>query len=447
MIQWGGENYRNFMLDIQFIRDNAERVQKAATDKRITLDVAELLAVDRERVRLLREIEEMHSLKNDLNDLIARAGTSEERAEIIAKGKEIKLALEIKEPEYQSVKSKYDALMAQVPNVPSDDTPVGKDESENVVLRQIGEKPKFDFTPKEHWELGEALDILDMERAAKVSGSRFVYVKGDLVLLEFALIQFAFSVLTNEKTLQAIAEKNSLDVSTKPFTPVLPPVMIRPDMMARMARLDPEEMYALERDQLNLIGSAEHTLGAMYADEVLPEGLLPVRLVGFSSAFRREAGSYSKDMKGMLRLHQFDKLEMESFTVPERSLDEQNFIVAIQEYLMAALGIPYQVVAICTGDMGKPDTRQIDIEVWMPGQNRYRETNTSDLIGDFQARRLNTRVKRADGKLEYIHMNDATAFSQRPLIAILENFQQANGSVVVPEVLRPYVGKDVIGVK
>ncbi|MDO8565715.1 MAG: serine--tRNA ligase [Candidatus Moranbacteria bacterium] len=432
------------MLDIQFIRSHKEDISKAITDKGLNLDVEKLLAKAEERVALIQEVEELKSLKNDINELIQKAKTPEERAEIIVKGKEIKVKLDEREPLFLAVKSEYDTLMAQVPNIPSEDTPIGKDESENVVLRQVGNKPEFEFPAKEHWELGEALGIIDVERAVKVSGSRSVYLKGDLVLLEFALMQFAFSVLTSEEKLAAIITENQLKVATTPFIPVLPPVLIRPEIMARMARHDPEEMYAIERDNLNLIGSAEHTLGAMYADEILEAAQLPIRLVGFSVAFRREAGSYGKDMKGFLRMHQFDKLEMESFTLPEQSRDEQDFMVAIQEHLMKALGIPYQVVAICTGDMGKPDIRQIDIEAWMPGQNRYRETNTSDLIGDFQARRLNTKIRRADGKTEFVHMNDATAFSQRPLIAILENYQQADGSVVVPEVLRPFVGKDVI---
>lgn len=432
------------MLDIQFIRGNKEAVAEAVKNKGLTLDVEALLVKAEERVALIQEIEELKSLKNDINELIQKTKTDEERAEIIAKGKEIKAKLDEKEPLFAAVKSEYDVLMAQVPNIPSTDTPIGKDENDNVVLRQVGDKPQFDFQPKEHFQIGEALGIIDTERAAKVSGSRFAYLKGDLVLLEFALMQLAFSVLTDERKLKKIIAGGKLTAAPKPFVPVLPPVMIRPEMMQRMARLDSEEMYTLDRDGLNLVGSAEHTLGSMYADEILDASDLPIRLVGFSTAFRREAGSYGKDMKGILRMHQFDKLEIESFTLPEQSLQEQELIIAIQEHLMKSLGIPYQVVAICTGDMGKPDIRQIDIEAWMPGQGRYRETHTSDLIGDFQARRLNTKVRMGDGHLEYVHMNDATVFSQRPLVAILENYQQADGSVVIPKILRPFVGKDLI---
>ncbi|MFZ2187883.1 MAG: serine--tRNA ligase [Candidatus Moraniibacteriota bacterium] len=436
------------MLDIQFIRDNKDAVVKAVVDKNIALDIEVLLKKDEERRVILQEIEELKSLKNDINDLIHQAKTEEERAEIIAKGKEIKTKLEEREPFLEAVKHEYNALMAQVPNIPSEDTPIGKDESENIVVRQVGTKPQFEFQPKEHFQIGEDLDIIDTVRATKVSGSRFAYLKGDLVLLEFALMQFAFSVLTNREKLEEIIKKNNLDVLPTPFIPVIPPVFIKSEPFEKMARIEPkEERYYFSEDDSYLVGSAEHTLGAMHMDEVFQESELPVRYVGFSTAFRREAGTYGKDMKGILRVHQFDKLEMESFSLPEKSRQEQDFFVALQEYLVGALGIPYQVVQICTGDMGIPDARQIDIESWLPGQDKYRETHTSDLMTDYQSRRLNTKVKRGNGQAEFVHMNDATAFAGRTMIAILENYQRADGSVVIPEALRPFVGKDLIEVK
>lgn len=426
------------MLDIKFIRENKELIKENCQNRNAKCDIDKLLLLDDKRRELTKQLEDLRAEKNGLNELIQKA-SNEEREELIEIGKEIKEKSESIEPELKKVSEEFRVLMFEVPNVYSEDTPIGHDESGNKVIRKVGEIPKFDFTPKEHHEIGARLDLIDTERAGKVSGSRFAYLKGELVLLEFALMQFAFSVLTDEKQLEEIIKNNNLNIASKPFVPVIPPIMIRPEMMERMARLDPEEMYSLEKDKLNLIGSAEHTLGSMYADETLDANSLPIRMVGFSPAFRREAGSYGKDMKGILRMHQFNKLEMESFTLAEKSREEQDFIVAIQEYFMQALKIPYQVVAICTGDMGKPDIRQIDIESWMPGQNKYRETHTADLIGDFQARRLNTKVKLENGKLEYVHMNDATAFSQRPLIAILENYQQADGSVVIPEVLRKWM--------
>ena len=251
--------------------------------------------------------------------------------------------------------------------------------------------------------------------------------------------------LTNPATLQKIITDAGLTVSNKPFVPVVPPVFIRPEVMQRMGRLEPrEERYHIVSDDLFLVGSAEHTLGPMHMEQTFEEKDLPVRYIGYSTAFRREAGSYGKDTRGIIRVHQFDKLEMETFSLPENSTEEQNFIVAIQEYLVQLLKIPYRVVQICTGDMGKPDSRQMDIEMWMPGENAYRETHTSDLMTDFQSRRLNIKIKRETGKV-FAHMNDATAFAiGRTLVAIMENYQNEDGTITVPEVLRPYTQKDVI---
>jgi seryl-tRNA synthetase len=237
--------------------------------------------------------------------------------------------------------------------------------------------------------------------------------------------------------------------SPKPFIPVIPPLMVRPEIFSRMARLEPrEERYYIQQDDLFLIGSAEHTLGPLHLDKNIEEKDLPVRYIGYSTAFRREAGSYGKDIRGILRMHQFDKLEMESFSLPENSVKEQDFFVAIQEYFMQQLNISYKVMMICKGDMGAPDARQIDLECWIPSQNKYRETHTADLMTDYQSRRLNTRVKRRDGLSQFAHMNDATAFAiGRTIIAILENYQQKDGSIVVPDVLRKYMNKDKIMAK
>ena len=425
------------MLDIKFIRQNKEAVKKNCELRNMECDVDRLLDLDEKRRKLIAEIGDLKEKKNVIND---KMKSGEDRENLIIEGKKIKEDLDKLEPRFEKIEKEYKEILYKVPNVISPDTPIGPDESGNKVIRQWGEIPKFDFQPKEHWEIGKELDIIDIERAAKVCGSRFNYLKGGAAMLEFALIQHAFSILTDEDILKKIIEKNNLDVVAKTFVPVVPPVMIKYEPMKRMARHNPEEMFQLERDELSMVGSAEHTLGDMYMDETLTEDQFPIRYIGFSTAFRREAGSYSKDTKGILRVHQFDKLEMESFSLPENSLKEQDFIVAIQEYLMQSLKLPYQVVAICTGDMGGPDYRQIDIETWMPGQNKYRETNTSDLMNDYQSRRLNTKVKRKDGKTEFVHMNDATAFAiGRTLIAIIENGQQADGSVVIPEVLRKWM--------
>ncbi len=265
--------------------------------------------------------------------------------------------------------------------------------------------------------------------------------------MQFAIIQLVFSVLTDEKTIAKVAKQAGLEVSSKPFVPVVPPVMIKPDVMARMGRLEPkEERYHVTGDDLYLVGSAEHTLGPIYMDQFIAAAELPIRLIGYSTAFRREAGSYGKDMKGILRLHQFDKLEMEVFSKPEQGQDEQLLIIALQEHIWQMLALPYRVVEISTGDMGAPDYRQIDIETWLPGQNKYRETGTSDYMTDFQSRRLNIKTKDAQGKSQLVHMNDATAAAiGRTLIAIMENYQQTDGSIKIPKALQPYMfGKKAI---
>jgi seryl-tRNA synthetase len=250
--------------------------------------------------------------------------------------------------------------------------------------------------------------------------------------------------LTNQDTVQKLISDNGLNLQAKAFTPILPPVMIREDIYDQMDRLEPrEDRYHLsgEDDDLWLIGSAEHTLGSMYADEIFAEDQLPLRYIGYSTSFRQEAGTYGKDQSGILRMHQFDKLEMEVFSTPETGLDEHKLLIAVQEYLMQQLGIPYHVLMKCTADIGKPNARGVDIEAWLPGQDKYRETHTADYMTDYQARRLKTRVKRTDGSIDLVHTNDATAFALgRAMIAIIENFQTADGHVRVPEVLRRYLG-------
>lgn len=430
------------MLDITFIRENPDIVRAALKNKNREVDLDRILFLADERKKLAGGVSELNRKRGEA------AAMRDAEA-----GKRLKDELKVLEEKYQALEKELVSLLIKVPNIPSVDTPVGPDESGNKVLRSWGDpstslgtgKP-WTFVPKPHWEIGRELGIIDSEKAADVSGARFTYIKGDLALLQFALLQYTLKVLTSAEELEKATKEGGVTVTTKPFIPVVPPVMMRSQVMNRMARLDPiDDRFYFEKDDLVLVGSAEHTMGPLHMDEVLPEEKLPIRYVGYSVAFRREAGSYGKDTKGILRQHQFDKIEMESFTKPEDGLLEQDFLVAIQEYLMRQLKLPYQVMIICTGDMGFPDQRQIDIETWMPGQNTYRETHSADYVGGFQARRLNTKVKRASGESETVHMNDATVFAMgRTLIAILENYQQEDGSIAVPEVLRPYVGKDTI---
>jgi seryl-tRNA synthetase len=410
--------------------------------------VDRFLEVDKKRREITTELEGLKATKNRTSKIIVETKDPEERKKIIIGMKNLDVKSDILNKEQKELDRQFQSLIIMIPNVPDDDVPAGKDETENVILRKIGEPLEFAFKPKDHLEIGKELDLIDTETAARISGSRFAYLKNEAAILEYAIVQYVFRTLSDSSIIKKIADEIEEGYSSSPFVPVVPPVMIKPDIYIKMARLDPgqeEERYYLQKDDQYLIGSAEHTLGPLHMDEVIPEEKLPLRYIGFSTSFRREAGSYGKDTKGILRVHQFDKLEMESFTAAENSRKEQDFIVAIQEYLVNSLGIPYQVIAVCTGDMGGPDARQIDIECFMPGQGKYRETHTSDMNTDYQARRLNTRVRRISGEVELVHMNDATAFAiGRILIAILENYQQEDGSVIIPEVLRKYTGFDKI---
>lgn len=429
------------MLDIQFIRANPELVAEKSKQKGYDVDISELLAYDAKRRELLTQVDALRARRNDNADKMK--GGQPDQA-VIDEGKQIKIELIEREGYLAETDEQYLALLKKVPNMPTDDVPVGASEDENVESHKWGEPTKFDFEPKNHWELGEQRDWIDKERAAKVTGARFAYLKGELVQLQFALIQYTLATLTNQEVIQKLIDENDLSLQAKAFTPILPPVMIREDLYDQMDRLEPrEDRYHIdgEDDNLWLIGSAEHTLGSMYADEIFAEDQLPVRYIGYSTSFRQEAGTYGKDNEGILRMHQFDKLEMEVFSTPETGLDEHKLLIAIQEYMMQQLGIPYHVLMKCTADIGKPNARGVDIEAWLPGQDKYRETHTADYMTDYQARRLKTRVKRGDGQTDFVHTNDATAFAMgRTMIAIIENFQTGDGHVKVPEVLQPYMG-------
>ena len=408
------------MLDIQFIRDNPEKVKKGVSAKQLDPKlVDEVLSLDKKRRELLAEIEELRAKRNQAA-----------KAKKVEEGKKIKLQLQKLEPELREVESKFKEALYQIPNIVAPDVPEGKDESENKVLRKWGEPKKFDFKPKDHLELGEALDIIDVKRAAKVSGTRFGYLKGDATLLEFALINLALETLIKEG-----------------FIPVTPPALIKKQAMRGMGYMEhggEEDMYVLEKDGIVLVGTSEQSIGPMHINEVFEAKDLPKRYVAFSSCFRREAGSYGKDTRGILRVHQFDKVEMFSFTKPEDSDKEHEFLLSLQEKFFQALDIPYKVVEMCSGDLGAPAARKYDLEAWMPGQGKYREITSTSNTTDFQARRLNIKYQ-DKGKTKFIHTLNGTAFAiGRTIIAILENCQQKDGSVVIPKVLQKWVGKDKI---
>jgi seryl-tRNA synthetase len=434
------------MLDIKFIKEHKEIVEEAIKNKKVPVkvDVTALLGKYDQYLTILKKVELHRSLRNNLSKDISKV-SEEEKIKLMQEAKRTKDELVDMEKTLELLRLEVNDLVMQVPNIYASETPLSEDDSGNVVVRQMGAPKNFAFTPKDHVSLGESLDVIEIDKAGQVSGSRFYYLKGSLAFLQFALIQYVLNILTDEKVVNIVAQSVG-NPSSKPFIPVVPPVFIKPEVMKRMDRLDPiEERYYIPSDDLVLVGSAEHTLGPLLMDETVNIEELPIRFVGYSTAFRREAGSYGKDVRGILRVHQFDKLEMESFSTVEGGENEQNLIVGLQEYIMSGLKIPYQVVLISTGDMGKPDFKQIDIECWMPGQNKYRETHTSDFMTDYQARRLNAGYKDKQGNRKYLYMNDATAIAiGRTLIAIMENYQNEDGSITVPEVLRKYTNFDII---
>jgi seryl-tRNA synthetase len=383
-----------------------------------------------EIVDLKKRLNSLIKEKDELRSFINKFSKTKPEEKIIKQIKLKKEKLKKIEDEIYEFEKNLEEKLSLVPNLKSPDVPLGKDENDNVVLRTWGEIPKFDFPPKDHVELGKIYDLIDIERAGKVAGSRFYYLKNSAVLLEFALINFAYDLLLKEG-----------------FIPIIPPVFIKEKYyrgMGRLNSLEKNERYYLPQDDLYLVGSAEHTIGPYFANEILEEKDLPKRFLGFSTCFRREAGSYGKDVRGILRTHQFDKVEMFSFTLPEESEKEHEFLLSMQEKIMQELKLPYRVVLICSGDLGFTDYKQYDIETWLPSQNKYRETHSCSNTTDFQARGINARVRRKNGKIEYLHMLNATAIAiGRTIIAILENYQRKD-YIEVPEVLRKYLKFDRI---
>ncbi|NCO10340.1 serine--tRNA ligase [Candidatus Saccharibacteria bacterium] len=428
------------MLDIRFIRENAEAIQKNAQHKGYDVDITTLIARDDERRDLSQKVDQLREKRN-ANAAQMKGGRPDDA--VIEEGRRLKAELSTFEAELTALDNEVTELHKMVPNMASSDVPLGVSEAENVVIKEVGDIPTFDFAPRNHYEIAEQHDWIDKERAAKVAGSRFAYLKGEIVQLQFAIIQYVLTTLSDKATIEKIATEAGLaDISLTPFTPILPPYMIRTYIYDAMDRLEPrDDRYKLEDDDLWLQGSAEHVIGSMHAQEIFDEPALPLRYVGYATSFRREAGTYGKDMEGILRMHQFDKLEMESFSTAKDGMNEHLLMVAIQEYLLASLGVPYRMIQKCTADIGKPNARGVDMEAWLPGQNRYRETHTADYMTDYQARRLQTKVRLDSGELEYVHTNDATAFALgRIMIAIIENNQHEDGTVTIPETLRPYIG-------
>ncbi|MCK5044319.1 serine--tRNA ligase [Candidatus Parcubacteria bacterium] len=421
------------MLDIKYIRENKEAVIKGCQKKQVKIDIDRLFELDEKRRELMTSLDSFSAEKNKAGKEIVDAGEEKEKQKIIAAMKEVDEKSDKLQQEFKIIDQEFSSLLFKVPNMPLDEVPEGKDDKENISIREVGKKPNFDFEPKDYLTIAENLDMIDVKRAAKVSGARFGYLKGDIALLEFALINFIFNTLTKEG-----------------FVPVVPPVMIKKENMKDMGyfeREDSDEVYQLEKDGLVLVGTSEQSIGPMHRDEIFEEKDLPKRYAAFSTCFRREAGSYGKDTKGILRVHQFDKVEMFSFCNPASSKEEHQLILAMEEKLMQELEIPYQVLQICTGDLGAPAAVKYDVEAWLPTANCYRETHSTSNCTDFQARSLNMRYRNKEtGKLEFIHTLNGTAFAiGRIIIAIIENYQQKDGSIKVPKALQKYLNKEVIG--
>lgn len=428
------------MIDIKILRNNPEIVKKALHDK-VTkwVDIDRVIELDIARISFGQELDALRMRRNDIS---ASMGKGKPEPHLLAEAKELKEKIQVGEKEFETIETEFLALYKKIPNIPTADTPIGLTEEENVIVKQWGKIREFDFPVRNHAEIWTIRGWIDKERAANVAGSRFAYLKWDLVKLQFALIQWVMDSLSDSAVLAGIIKEHKLSVSDKPFTPVLPPYMIKTAPYDAMDRLEPsEDRYKIEGQDLWLQGSAEHVLGSMHAGEIFAESEMPVRYLGYATSFRGEAGTYGKDMEGIIRMHQFDKLEMESFSTAETSHDEHLLFSGIQEWLMQQLEIPYQKLQKCTFDIGKPNAKGSDIEAWLPGQSQYRETHTADYMTDYQSRRLQTRVRRSSGDVELIHTNDATAFAcGRALVAIMENYQNEDCTVTVPKVLRNYIG-------
>ncbi len=413
------------MLDLKAIRTQPDEFKRSLARKGVEGSVIdELLASDVSRRELLQQVEGLKQRQNEVSKQIPQL-SGEEKEKVLAEMKTISEERKGLEEQLNEAAGTVKNILDGLPMPPHEEAPDGADDTENVVLRTWGEKPDFGFKPKEHWELAQDLNILDLERSAKVAGARFYFLRNELALLQMALMNWAF-----------------LETNKRGFSPTIPPFMTRKEAIYGTGFLDKDENYIVNpgEDDLYLIGTSEVPMTSFYAGEILEEGDLPQKFCAYSPCFRREAGTYGKDMKGILRVHQFEKIEMVVFCLPEQAREMHEEIREMEEYLLQQLKIPYQVVNVCCGDLGNSAAKKYDLEAWLPGQGKYREMTSTSICNDFQTRRLNTRIRRKDGSLVYACSLNGTAVSSRPLIAILENFQQEDGSVIIPEVLRPFCG-------
>ncbi|HEX4835987.1 MAG TPA: serine--tRNA ligase [bacterium] len=415
------------MVDLRLMREQPDAFRSALRRRQADPGLVDrTLDADSRRRDLIQKVEVLRAAQNRASEEIPRLAGQEREARI-AEMRRIAADLKAREPELHAAEAALHSLLLRIPNPPHPSVPDGGADA-SVTLRAVGTPPEFPFTPRDHVELGTLLGILDVERSAKVSGPRFFFLRQEGTVLQLALLRYAVDFLAAEG-----------------LVPIVPPVLVkREGLIGTMGgeTLDEQMVYRIEGEDLALIGTSEVSLGAMHAGEVLDEAQLPLRLCGISTCFRREAGAHGKDTRGIFRVHQFDKVEMFSFCHPDRSWEEQDYLVSLQERFWRSLGLPYRVVNIAAGDLGEPAARKFDIETWMPGRGGFGETQSCSNCTDFQARRLNVRFRRRDRSgTELVHTLNGTAVaSTRAIIAILENFQQADGSVRLPAPLVPYMG-------
>lgn len=427
------------MIDLKLLAQEPAKLKKAIYKKpHYKGDLDAVIKMDEERRALMFEIENLKATQNRISKEIPKAAAAD-KDNLLAQSKQTKERMKELEPKLEELKTKLDAELIQIPNPTLDSVPEGKDESGNIVIKTVGKKPEFDFEPLNHMEIGKKHDLIDMETATAMSGARFYYLKNEAVMLEFALIQFVMGKLMKHG-----------------FKPVITPVLVKEKAMYATGFFpaDRNEIYQVnpktaenpENDDLYLVGTSEVPLCMLQADKIIPQETLPLRYMGFSTCFRREAGSYGKDTQGIIRVHQFDKIEMFSFCDPAKSEEEHELIRQMEEEIMTDLGFHYQVLNICGGDLGNPAAKKYDIEAWIPTQGKFRELTSCSNCTDYQARRANIRLTNGKENRTLHTLNGTAVAIGRTLIAILENYQQKDGTVAIPEVLQPYMGgKKFIG--
>jgi seryl-tRNA synthetase len=421
------------VLDLKLIRSDPERVKAALARRGAADGVDELLALDARRRELLPAIETAQAERKSLSKQIGEAKQrGEDAAGPMAEVQELKERIEAGKAELERVEADLERVATALPNLPDPDAPEGMTEEDAVILREVGEKPSFDFEPRDHLDLGAELGLIEMETAAKLSGSRFAYLMGDLVLLELALVRFALELVRGEG-----------------HEPVVPPVLVREEALYGSGFLpgDRDQIYEIPKDELFLVGTSEVSLAGLHADQILDAGDLPLRYAGLSTCFRREAGAAGRDTRGIFRVHQFDKVEMFSFVEPSQSAAEHERLLAIEERILGELEIPYRVVNVAAGDLGAPAAKKYDCEAWIPSQERYRELTSCSNTTDYQARRLKARYRPADGESpEVLHTLNGTAVAVgRTMIALIENRQERDGSFSVPKTLHSLGAPERIG--